>query len=94
MQLSMEEAETIGLKVLTWLMGNDELVQVFMGSTGIGAEDLRLRAGDSDFLGSVLDFLTMDDAWVMQFCDSQGMKYELPLTAKMILQGKSQMHWT
>ncbi|MEL7265298.1 MAG: DUF3572 family protein, partial [Planctomycetota bacterium] len=34
--------------------------------------DLRARAGEPDYLGSVLDFLMMDDAWVTAACDSMG----------------------
>lgn len=94
MRISADAAETLALKVLAWLAGNDELLPVFLGATGASEADLRARAGEPAFLGSVLDFLTMDDAWVMQFCDSEGLSYELPMQARMSLPGGEQVNWT
>jgi hypothetical protein len=92
--MQQENAETIALQALGWLVGNDELLPVFLGSTGASEADLRQAAGDPGFLGSVLDFLTMDDAWVIAFCDSAGLAYELPRAARMALPGGAEMHWT
>lgn len=91
--MTPEYAETIGLKVLTWLVGNDELLPVFMGSTGSSIDDLKAGAGDAAFLGAILDFLTMDDAWVTQFCDAEGLSYETPMQARLALSG-GDVHWT
>lgn len=89
-----EQAELVAIKALGWLAGHDDLLPVFMGATGASREDLATRAADADFLVSVLDFLTMDDAWVIAFCDAVGLDYELPLRAKMSLPGGAQTHWT
>ncbi|MEO0693940.1 MAG: DUF3572 family protein, partial [Pseudomonadota bacterium] len=43
---------------------------------------------------SVLDFLMMDDAWVMAACDSMGAAYETPMQARMALPGGADRHWT
>ncbi|MEX0304689.1 MAG: DUF3572 domain-containing protein [Leisingera sp.] len=94
MQISADGAETLALKALAWLAGNDELLPVFLGATGACEADLRARAAEPEFLGSVLDFLTMDDSWVMQFCDSEGLAYEMPLRARMSLPGGDQVNWT
>ncbi|WP_072793701.1 DUF3572 domain-containing protein [Cognatishimia maritima] len=94
MSFSPEAAETLALNALSWLAGNDELMPVFMGSTGVSAADLRERAGDPAFLGSVLDFLTMDDKWVIAFCDHFGLDYSAPLQARQALPGGGEMHWT
>lgn len=94
MQISADGAETLALKALAWLAGNDELLPVFLGATGASEADLRARAAEPEFLGSVLDFLTMDDNWVMQFCDSQGLAYEMPMQARMSLPGGAQVNWT
>lgn len=94
MQISADQAEVIGLKALAWLMANDELLPVFMGATGVSEADLRENAANPEFLGSVLDFLTMDDAWVVQFCDQAGIAYEGPMYARMALPGGAQVHWT
>ena len=94
MRFSADAAETLALKVLGWLASNDELLPVFLGATGASESDLRARAAEPEFLGSVLDFLTMDDNWVMQFCDGAGLPYEAPMLARMALPGGAQVSWT
>ena len=94
MTVSQEVAETLALKALGWIVGQDELRSVFMGATGAGIEDLRSRAAEPEFLGSVLEFLTMDDSWVVAFCDSEGVAYEQPMQAAALLLGTSRTHWT
>jgi len=54
---------------LAWIVGQEELLPVFLGASGLSETDLRTRVSDSDLLGAVLDFVMMDDAWVMSFCD-------------------------
>jgi len=92
--MQQESAETIALQALGWLAGNEELLPVFQGATGASEADLRVRATEPEFLGSVLDFLMMDDAWVVAFCDSQGLSYETPMMARVALPGGAQMSWT
>lgn len=92
--MKQETAETIALQALGWLAGNDQLLPVFLGATGASEDDLRAGAGDPVFLGAVLDFLTMDDAWVTAFCDSAGLAYTQPVAARQALPGGAQMNWT
>ncbi|KPP93640.1 MAG: Protein of unknown function (DUF3572) [Rhodobacteraceae bacterium HLUCCA08] len=92
--MSPESAEDVAVRALVWLAGNDDLCPVFLGSTGAAPEDLRAQAGDPAFLASVLDFVTMDDAWVIAFCDAQGLPYDAPLRARQALPGAEQVHWT
>jgi len=89
-----ETAETIAIQGLAWLAGNEELLPVFMGSSGVSADDLRQRASDPVFLGSVLDFLMMDDAWVVQFCDAVSIGYDRPMRARQSLPGGQDVSWT
>ncbi len=94
MSISISSAETLALKVLSWLVANDELLPVFLGATGASAQDLRDRAGEPEFLGSVLDFLMLDDSWVIAFCDANSVPYDVPGQARAMLSGTSEMHWT
>lgn len=94
MTWSRDAAETLGLRALAWLIGNDELLPVFLGSTGASEQDLRARAGDPEFLASVLDFLMLDDAWVIGFCDAERLAYEVPMQARAALPGGARVHWT
>ena len=92
--MNSERAETVAITALGWLASNDDLFPVFLGSTGASVADLRDRATDPAFLGSVLEFLTMDDAWVVAFCDFAGLNYEDPLRARYALPGAADFHWT
>ncbi len=93
MSLSADSAETLALTALGWLVGNDELLPVFLGSTGAASQDLRTNAGDPAFLASVLDFLLMDDSWIIAFCDAHSVPYAQPAQARAVLAG-GEMHWT
>lgn len=92
--MKQEYAETIAIKALGWLASNDDLMPVFLGATGSSAEDMRAGAADPAFLVSVLDFLLMDDTWVVSFCDAEQLAYDLPMRAKHALPGGGEMHWT
>ncbi|MDX8351013.1 DUF3572 domain-containing protein [Cognatiyoonia sp. IB215182] len=89
-----EQAQIIALKALGWLAGTEELCSVFLGSTGGSADDLREQASDPSFQASVLEFLTMDDAWVVAFCDAHDLAYDQPLRARYALPGAEQVNWT
>lgn len=92
--MTPETGETLALQGLSWIVSNDDLRGVFMGSAGLSEDDLRLRATDPEFLGAVLDFICMDDAWVVAFCDANGLAYTDPMTARQALPGGQQVHWT
>lgn len=92
--MKREQAEKIAIQALGWLAGNDDLCPVFLWSSGAAPEDLRRLAQDPAFLVSVLEFITMDDAWIVAFCDANNLKYEDPLRARYALPGAEQVHWT
>lgn len=91
--LRQESAETIALQAFAWLVGNEDLLPVFLGSTGASASDLAGSAQDPVFLASILDFLLMDDAWVMACCDAQGLAYDSLRSARMALPGADLQDW-
>ncbi len=92
--MDQKQAEIRALSVLAWLVSNEELLPVFLGATGASESDLRVRAGESEFLGSVLDFVMMDDAWVMAYCDGEGLPYETLMQARQALPGGADVSWT
>ncbi len=94
MTYTRDSAETVGLQALAWLAANDDLLPAFLGNTGASESDLRERATDPLFLGAVLDFLMMDDAWVMGFCDDISLPYERIMQARAALPGGEQVNWT
>lgn len=94
MTMTPDAAEEIGLKCLAWLVGEEDLLPVFLGATGASEADLRTSASDPVFLGSVLDFLLMDDAWILQMSTATGLAPDLPYQARQALPGGDNMHWT
>ncbi len=94
MALSQESAEIVGLKALSWMVSNEELLPVFLGATGASEADMRSGLSDPAFLGALLDFIMMDDQWVKAFCDAAELSYDQPMFARMALPGGDQVHWT
>ncbi len=94
MNNTRETAETLALRCLAWLAGNEDLLPVFMNASGATEADLRTRVQDPVFLGSVLDFVMMDDAWVIAFCQSEGLANDSLIQARAALPGGEQVNWT
>lgn len=94
MTMIQDAAVTLALEALGWLAGHDDLLGVFMGSTGATQNDIKDGANDPVFLGSVLDFLMMNDEWVIEFCTAYGHANEAPMHARAVLPGGEEMNWT
>ena len=87
-------AETLALRVISWLLEDADRTQGFLAATGATPADLATQATDAGFLGAVMDFLLSDDALITGFCDAAGLPYTAPMQARPHLPGFSQMHWT
>lgn len=94
MPKSAHASETLALNALAWLVSQDDLLPVFLGASGVSESDLKTRAQDPVFLASILDFMLMDDAWIIAFCDSAQIGYEAPMRARAYLPGGAQINWT
>lgn len=92
--MNQDAAEVVALQALGWLMSHEELGPVFIGASGASVEDIKARAGESAFLVSVLDFIVMDDAHVVEFCDSAGLSYDMPMQALHSMPGQAIPNWT
>ena len=89
-----KKSEILALKAVAWLVAHDDLCLVFLRATGASEVDLRTRIEDPEFLSSVLDFLLMDDAWVIAFCDQHNLAYDQIMRARCQMPGGEQVHWT
>jgi hypothetical protein len=51
------DAETLGLRALAWILGDDARATRFLTLTGLAADDLRGRIGAPETLAAALRFL-------------------------------------
>lgn len=87
-------AETGAMRALAWLLGREALLDVFLGSTGTDPGDLRARAADPEFLASVLDFILMEDQWVLDCAGALGVPPQQIADMRQALPGGGLPHWT
>jgi hypothetical protein len=94
MKMTSDQAENLALQALVWLLSEDDLAGVFLGSSGLSPDDLKTRAGDPEMLAAVLDFLLSDDSWVTGFCTQANLANDTPMYARQALPGGQQINWT
>ncbi|MEM8957919.1 MAG: DUF3572 domain-containing protein [Pseudomonadota bacterium] len=92
--MDRDHAELLALQVLGWVLENEEIALVFLGSTGSDADQLRARAQDPELLAAVLDFTLMDDAWVVAAARHARIGPEELLSARAVLPGGDAPHWS
>ena len=92
--MNKEIAETRALEVLTWVLSEDDLIQVFMSTTGASQDDLRSNTLNHEFLISILDFVLMDDSWVISCSKFMNIDPSQIQVIKMALDGGQEVNWT
>jgi hypothetical protein len=94
MALSREAAEVFSINALGWIVGQEDILPAFLGASGSSEADIRDRASEPAFLLSVLDFIMMDDQWVISCCDALQAPYECMGEARQMMPGGEQVNWT
>ena len=92
--MTPETAEIIALQALGWLVADEDLLAVFISSTGSNAESLKAGLEDPAILLSVLDFILTDDQWVVDFCKSVGLDPFQLKSVRGIFPSANETHWT
>ena len=85
--MQREQAETLGLKGLTWLAGEPETLLRFLDVSGLKPGDLRSRASDPEMLAAVVDYLLANEALLTAFCEREGIDPASVQKARMLLPG-------
>jgi hypothetical protein len=67
-------AETLGLKALTWLVGQPELLDRFLTVSGLNGSGLRARAGDASLLGAILEHILANEQLAKALCTDEGLE--------------------
>lgn len=94
MSNEQSSAETLALRVISWVLEDADRTAGFLTATGAAPGDLAAQAGEPGFLGAVMDYLLSDDDLIKEFCDAASLPYTAPMQARAHLPGFSQMHWT
>ena len=80
-----EVAEIVAVQALSFLAADPERLGRFLAESGIGPETLRSAAADPQFLASVLDFVTRDDATVEAFAKASSLHPTNVVAAREVL---------
>ena len=92
--MTIEEAEIYATKAATWLISNEEVLKIFMGSTGVSGNTIKSDFQDGVFLSAVLDFLLLDDNWVIAACQAMQLEPEAMSAVRLLLPGGEKVNWT
>lgn len=64
------EAQTLALNAVQFILSDDEYTHGFIAATGIAANDLKSLISDADFLLGVLDYLMAREDVLLAFCEN------------------------
>lgn len=92
--LGKTDAQEIAVQALLWIASDPERTGQFLGYTGADPGDLKARAAEPEFLGFVLDFILLDDTFVVDFCAANSLPPETPMQARACLPGGDLPNWT
>lgn len=90
--MGRDAAEVLSLQAVALIVADENLLPRFLSVSGCGAEDLRHRVNDPEFLGAVLDFVLEDDSTVHLLAGAAGISPEIIMLARSKLPG-AQMDW-
>ena len=82
-----ETAQAIALKALGYLAADEDLLNPFLGSTGLALADLKAGASDSAFLAGILDYFLHNEALLLAFAASEELAPETIVRARQRLPG-------
>ena len=94
MRETTEHAIDLAMRALAYISANTDLAGAFLGSAGIGANELRTAAKDPGFAVFVLDFLVQDDQRIIDFAKCDGIAPAEVMRARTLLAGPGGENWS
>ncbi len=85
--LNTSYASTIALNLITYIASNEDILERFLGLSGISLNDLQSSAANPEFQGFMLDYALQDESLIIDFAKSCGMKPETLQQARFALPG-------
>jgi Protein of unknown function (DUF3572) len=86
-RLTPEEAQTLALKALVFIVNSDEARERFMGLSGLDGATLRARAAEPEMHVALLDFLLANEGLLVDFCETGSLDPKMVHMARYVLGG-------
>ena len=80
-----QQAEILALKMVQYLLGDEDLAAGFLGTTGVSPDGLRSSINQLDFLGGVIDYMLSREDLLTAFCAMQEIEPTLPARLRTAL---------
>ena len=82
-----DRAQTISLKALTYLAGDEDWLNHFLTATGMDLGDLKAGAGDIGFLAGLMDYFLQNEALLLAFAAAEELTPDTIVRARQHLPG-------
>lgn len=76
------DRESIAIGALSWIASDGEMMNRFLGLTGIEPDQIRDVASEPGFLAAVLDFLLAHEPTLIRFCEDNEIQPKLVAQAR------------
>lgn len=87
MSFKTENAHTVALKGIHYILDNDDRQNEFFQVSGVSPGDFKASIEDPEFLGGVLDFLLNDEKQLILFCQIYEIEPTEPANARRCFPG-------
>ncbi|MGI9392207.1 MAG: DUF3572 domain-containing protein [Parvibaculales bacterium] len=92
--MKREDAEILGLLLLTYIAGNEDLFSRFQALSGLDTASLKERANCSETLAGIMDFVMAEEKAIEDFCTKNNISNETLIEARNLLPAGANPHWT
>ena len=92
--MTPNSAEIFALEALAWMAQDKDVLLLFLNVSGSSVADLKAQAQSSEFLLAVLDFIMLEDQWIMDCAKACHCDPSMIGLARQSLPGGEVVHWT
>ncbi|MEI9888165.1 MAG: DUF3572 domain-containing protein [Rhizomicrobium sp.] len=86
--MTPDTAQTLALKALGFVAASDGALERLLELSGLDRDTLRRRAGETEMLASLLDFLLADEGLLVDFCHGEAIDPRAVHMARHVLGGQ------
>ena len=92
--VSAEDAESMAIQILGWLISQPDLLNRFMALVGVDAGSIRQAAAEPGFLGAVTGFVMAHEPTLLAFCEQNDVRAERVVACHHRLAGPESESWS